>query len=169
MDLAFSAGTLSTLTGVARADSSSKLQDDKYKEAIENAKIWLKSTVKKIGELERNNYEFLKHWLETDARVLKVATDFMKHMKNEMKKSYTLTKTQAANSRGLEAKARKPNAYPTLPATLEETVVSEPDKTEKWVKANKQTSEAAHNKKGMIKSNAPEDAAGQPPLITINQ
>ena len=92
MDLAFSAGTLSTQTGVARSDSvqyASKLQDEKYKEALENAKIWLKSTAKKIVELEQNNYEFLKYWLEVDARVLKVATDLMKHMKNEMKRSYT--------------------------------------------------------------------------------
>ena len=53
LDLAFSAETLSTPTGVARSDSvqyASKLQDDKYKEALENAKIWLKSTAKKIGE-----------------------------------------------------------------------------------------------------------------------
>ena len=51
LDLAFSAGTLSTLAGVARSDSfqyASTLQDDKYKEALENAKIWLKSTAKKL-------------------------------------------------------------------------------------------------------------------------
>ena len=94
----------------------------------------MKSTAKKIGELERNNYEFLKYWLEVDARVLKVATDLMKHMKNEMKRSYTLTKTQAANPRGLGAKARNKressNAYPTLPITLEETVVSGTGRTE---------------------------------------
>ena len=75
MDLAFAAGTLSTLADVARSDSvqyASKLQDDKYKEALKNAKIWLKSTAKKIGELERNNNEYLKYWLEVDARVLKV-------------------------------------------------------------------------------------------------
>ena len=55
LDLAFSAGTLVTLAGVARSDSAqyaSKLQDGRYKEALENAKIWLKSTAKKIGELE---------------------------------------------------------------------------------------------------------------------
>ena len=53
LDLAFAAGTLSTLAGVARSDSvqyTSKLQDNKYKETLENAKIWLKSTAKKIGE-----------------------------------------------------------------------------------------------------------------------
>ena len=59
----------------------------------------------------------------------------MKHMKNEIKRSYTLTKTQAANPKGLGARPRKPghssNAYPTLPTTLEETVASEPGRTEK--------------------------------------
>ena len=50
LDLAFAAGILSTLAGVARSDSvqyASKLKDDKYKEALENAKIWLKSTARK--------------------------------------------------------------------------------------------------------------------------
>ena len=51
-----------------------------------------------------------------------------------MKRSYTLTKTQAANPRGLGAKARNKressNAYPTLPITLEETVVSGTGRTE---------------------------------------
>ena len=70
LDLAFSAGTLSTLAGIARSDSAqyvSKLQDGRYKESLENAKIWLKSTAKKIGELERNNSEFLRYWLGVDA------------------------------------------------------------------------------------------------------
>ena len=85
LDLEFSAGTLSTPAGIARSDSAqyaSKLQDGKYKEALENAKIWLKSTAKKISELERNNSEFLKYWLGVDARVLKMAGDLMKHIKN---------------------------------------------------------------------------------------
>ena len=64
LDLAFSAGTLSTLAGIARSDSAqyvSKLQDGRYKESLENAKIWLKSTAKKIGELESNKSEFLRY------------------------------------------------------------------------------------------------------------
>ena len=88
-------------------------------------------------------------------------------MKNEMKRYYTLTKTQAANPRGLGAKARKnghsSNAYPTLPTTLEETVASEPGRTEKWEQENKHTPEAAHNKGGMTKQNAHDDAAGLHP------
>ena len=81
LDLVFSAGTLATPAGVARSDSvqyADKLQDGKYKEVLENAKIWLKSTAKKIGELEQNNSEFLKYWLGEDARVLEMAKDFIK-------------------------------------------------------------------------------------------
>ena len=54
LDCAFSAGTLATLAGVARSDSvqyADKLQDGKYKEVLENAKIWLKSIAKKIDEI----------------------------------------------------------------------------------------------------------------------
>ena len=42
LDLAFSAGTLATPAGIARPDSvqyADKLQDEKYKEALDNAKI----------------------------------------------------------------------------------------------------------------------------------
>ena len=73
LDLAFAAGTLATTAGMARPDAvqyAEKLQDGVYKEAIEDAKRWLKSTVKKIGELELNGHEFLKYWLGEDARVL---------------------------------------------------------------------------------------------------
>ena len=84
-----------------------------------------------------------------------------------MKRSYTLTKTQVANPKGLGAKPRKTgyssNAYPTLPTTLEETVATGPSRTEKWVQENKHTPEAVHNKGGMTKPNAHDDAAGQSP------
>ena len=66
LDLAFSVETLATPAGIARSDSvqyADKLQDGKYKEALENAKIWLKSTAKKIGEIELNNHVFLRYWL----------------------------------------------------------------------------------------------------------
>ena len=83
LDLAFSVGTLSTLSGIARSDSAqyaSKLQDGRYEKALENAKLWLKSTAKKISQLEQNNSEFLRYWLGVDARVLKMAVDLMKHI-----------------------------------------------------------------------------------------
>ena len=70
LDLVFSVGTLATLASVARSDSAqygSKLQDGRYKEALDNAKIWLKSTAKKISDLEPNNSEFLRYWLGVDA------------------------------------------------------------------------------------------------------
>ena len=150
--MSFSAGTLATLAGVARSDSvqcADKLQDGKYKEALENAKIWLKSTAKKIGEIELNNHVFLRYWLGEDARVLKMAKEFVKQVKNQMKLFYTLTKTQAANPKGLGVKPKKPgysaNTYPTLPTTLEETVASVPGRTETWVQETKHPPERAHN------------------------
>ena len=103
----------------------------------------MKSTAKKIGELERNNYEFLKYWLEVDARVLKVATDLMKHMKNEMKRSYTLTKAQTENPKVLGARPRETEnparAYPSLPPDLEETSGTRPNRTVTWVQDTKPT------------------------------
>ena len=84
-----------------------------------------------------------------------------------MKRSYTLTKTQAANPKGLGVKPKKPgysaSAYPTLPTTLEETVASVPDRTETWVQETKHTPEKAHNIGGKTEHNAQDDAAGQPP------
>ena len=62
LDLAFAAGTLATTAGIARPDAvqyAEKLQDGEYKEAVEDAKRWLKSTIKKVNDLELNNHEFL--------------------------------------------------------------------------------------------------------------
>ena len=91
----------------------------------------------------------------------------MKQMKNEMKRSYTLTKTQTANPKGLGARPKNPghssNAYPTLPTTLEETVASGPGRTEKWVQENKHVPERTHNEGGMAKHSAHDDAAGKSP------
>ena len=96
-----------------------------------------------------------------------MAKEFVKQVKNQMKLFYTLTKTQAANPKGLGVKPRKPgystNVYPALPTTLEETVASVPGRTEKWVQENKHTPERVHNKGGRTEQNAQEDAAGQPP------
>ena len=82
----------------ARSDAvkyAEKLQDGEYKEAIEDTKRWLKSTIKKANELELNSHEFLKCWIGEDARILHIAIEFFKKVKNDMKRSYTLTKTQA--------------------------------------------------------------------------
>ena len=81
MDLAFAAGTLATTAGVARPDTvqyAEELQDGEYKEAVEDAKRWLKSTIKKIGEIELNGHEFMKYWLGEDARVLQNTKEFFK-------------------------------------------------------------------------------------------
>ena len=135
--MAFAAGTLATTAGIARPDTvhyAEKLQDGEYKEAVEDAKRWLKSTIKKIGEIELNGHEFMKYWLGEDARVLQNTKEFFKQAKKELKRSYTLTKTQAANPRGLGVRSKKPGfsakAYPSLPATLEETVEPGSNSTE---------------------------------------
>ena len=48
----------------------------------------------------------MKYWLGEDARVLQTTKDFVRQAKKEMKRSYTLTKTQAANPRGLGVKSK---------------------------------------------------------------
>ena len=81
LDLAFAAGTLAMTAGIARPDAvqyAEKLQDGEYKEAVEDAKRWLKSTIKKIGEIELNGHEFMKYWLGEDARVLQNTKEFIK-------------------------------------------------------------------------------------------
>ena len=53
LDLAFVAGTLATTANVARSDAvqfAKKLNDEDYKKAVEDAKNWLKPTVKKISD-----------------------------------------------------------------------------------------------------------------------
>ena len=111
LDLALAAGTLATTAGIARPVSvqySEELQDGAYKETIEDAKRWLKSTVKKIDEIELNGHELMKYWLGEDARVLQTTKEFIRQAKKEMKRSYTLTRTQAANPRGLGVRPKKP-------------------------------------------------------------
>ena len=152
LDLAFAAGTLATTKGTARTDAvknAEKLQDGEYKDALEDAKRWLKSTIKKVNELELNSHEFLKYWIEENARILHIATEFFKKVKNDMKRSYTLTKTQAANPRGLGVRPRETGksakAYPSLPATLEETVESGPNRTVTWLQDTKPTTDKKVN------------------------
>ena len=57
---------LAMTAGIARPDAvryAEKLQDGDYKEAVEDAKRWLKSTIKKIVEIELNGHEFMKYCL----------------------------------------------------------------------------------------------------------
>ena len=96
-----------------------------------------------------------------------MAKEFIKQVKNEMKRSYTLTKTQAANPKGLGVKPKKPgysaSAYPTLPTTLEETVASVPDRTETWVQKTRQTANKELNGGIKAEKSPKDDATGQPP------
>ena len=84
-----------------------------------------------------------------------------------MKRSYTLTKTQAANLRGLGVKPKKPgysaSAYPALPATLEETAESGPSRTETWVQKAKHNLEKKPNVGGKTEKVTTNDMTGQPP------
>ena len=144
LDVVFSAGTLATQTGVARPDSAqyaSNLQDGKYQVVLKEAKVWLKSTAKKIGDLDPDSSDFLEHWLGKDAYPFQMAIDLLKQMKNTMKRSYALAKTQLANPKRLGARPRKPgyqsNAYPTVPTTLEEAVTPTPGGADKWMQENK--------------------------------
>ena len=91
LDLAFAAGALATTAGIARPDAvqyAEKLQDGEYKEAVEDTKRWLKSTIKKIGEIELNGHEFMKYWLGVDARALQTTKEFIRQVKKEMKGRY---------------------------------------------------------------------------------
>ena len=89
-----------------------------------------------MNDLELNSHEFLEYWIGEDARIFDNATEFFKQVKNGMKRSYTLTKTQAKNPRGLGVRPRETGksarAYPSLPTTLEETVGTGSNMTVTW-------------------------------------
>ena len=71
MDLAFAAGTLATTANIARFDAvqyAKNLNDEEYRKAVEDAKNWLKQTVKKISDIELNDCEYLKLWLGEDEK-----------------------------------------------------------------------------------------------------
>ena len=60
LDLAYAAGTLATPAGIAQPDAvqyAEKLQDGEFKKAVEDAKSWLKPTIKKISDIKLNDYE----------------------------------------------------------------------------------------------------------------
>ena len=106
MDLAFVAGTITTSTGVARSDAvqyAEKLNDEEAKTAVDNAKAWLKASVDKISNQEHDDYKYLEHWLKKDERTLSNTKKKFHQVRKELKKSLVLTKTKAANPRGLGA------------------------------------------------------------------
>ena len=80
----------------------------------------------------------MEHWLREDERALSNTKNFFHQARKELKRSLMLTKTPAANPRGLGAKTKRnkssTRAYPTLPATVEESVESGTNRTEKWIK-----------------------------------
>ena len=99
MDLAFAAGTLATTANVARPDAvqcAEKLHDEEHRKAVEDAKSWLKPTIKKIGDIELNDYEYLKYWLGEDEKAFSNTKEFFHQPKKELKRSFILTKTQAS-------------------------------------------------------------------------
>ena len=109
----------------------------------------------------------MKYWLGEDARVLQNTKEFFKQAKKELKRSYTLTKTQAANPRGLGVRSKKSGysakAYPSLPATLEETVEPGSNRTETWVQNTKQTTNKEINEGVKTEKSPKDDTTGQPP------
>ena len=120
LDLGFAAGTLATTAGIARPDAvqhAERLQDGVYKEAVEDAKRWLKSTVKKVGEIELNGHEFMKYWLGEDARVLQNTKEFIKQAKKEMimfTKETTAFGLKIVLSSALTGKKRKNSMQKTM-------------------------------------------------------
>ena len=169
MDLAFVAGTIATLTGVARSDAvqfADKLNDEESKKAVEDAKTWLKSTVKKISDLEQNDCEYLEHWLREDERALSNTKNFFHQARKELKRSLVLTKTQAANPRGLGAKTKRnkssTRAYPTPPATVEESVESRTSRTENWVNKAEQSASRNVNEGVKTEVSTKDDANAKP-------
>ena len=109
-DLAFAAGTLATKNGTARTDAvryAEKLQDCEYRDTLEGARRWLKSTIKKIKDLETKSHESLKYWIGEDMKTLSNTIEFFKKVKNDMKRAYALTRAQAENPRVLGARPRE--------------------------------------------------------------
>ena len=103
----------------------------------------MKSTIKKVNDLETNNHDSLKYWLGEDMRVLDITKEFLKKVKNDMKRSYILTKAQTENPRVLGARPRETGnsarTYPSLPPDLEETSGTRPNRMVTWVQDTKPT------------------------------
>ena len=117
--------------------------------------------MEKVSDLEKNNYKYLKQWLEKDEKTFISTNIFFHQTRKEMKKSLKLTKVKAENPRGLGVRSKRDKsstrAYPTLPTTEEETVETETCRTKDWLK-NK-------NDNGATKKEVSpkEDANAKPP------
>ena len=140
MDLAFTAGTLATLAGVARDDSSRYAQQmsvEDVKLAAVKAKTYLKQTLDKAKALAKDDFKQVRHWLEKDEDTFIITTDFLSKIKNEAKRTLKLTICKINNPGSLGANPKKKlpskNAYPTLPLTKEETDESKDKRTKEWV------------------------------------
>ena len=69
MDLAFTAGALETLAGVARDDSAryaQEMSNESVKLAAVKAKTYLKQTLDKTKALAKDDFKQVKKWLEKD-------------------------------------------------------------------------------------------------------
>ena len=109
----------------------------------------------------------MNYWLREDERALKNTKEFFHQAKKELKRSYTLTRTQAANPRGLCVRPKKTRnsakAYPTLPAMLEESVEPGSSRTETWVQNTKQNASKELNERVKTEKSPKDDANGKPP------
>ena len=127
-----------------------KLQDCEYRNTLEGAKRWLKSTIKKINDIETKSHESLKYWIGEDMKTLSNTIEFFKKVKNDMKRAYALTRAQAENPRVLGARPRETantaKAYPSLPTDVEETVETIPSRTVSWVQGTKPPADIKGNK-----------------------
>ena len=75
-----------TIRNTVRSDAvryAENLQDCEYGNTLEGAKRWLKSTIKKVNDLETNNHDSLKYWLGEDMRVLDITKEFLKKVIKE--------------------------------------------------------------------------------------
>ena len=182
LDVAYTAGILATQTsGHAREDSiqyAANFPDRKMKEVLGKARIYLKSTITKISDLAKEEYNdsdvpeltnsFLQHWLEADASLVIQARELMKQLKNTLKRSYNLAKDKALNPIRLGARPEEPgyrsNAYPSVPTTLEEEVSLTPGNPEnKFVDTRKVGSKNYHVEQGAARSGVHNETTGQPP------
>ena len=100
-------------------------------------------------------------------KTLNNTIEFFKKVKNDMKRSYTLTKAQAENPRVLGARPRETvntaKAYPSLPADVEETIETRPNRTVTWVQGTKPSIDIKANEGASAAADLHNDASEQPP------
>ena len=110
MDLAFTAGTLATLAGVARDDSAryaQEMSNESVKLAAVKAKTYLKQTLDKAKSLAKDDFKQVKKWLEKDEDTFILTTDFLSKIRNEVKRTMKLTLCKINNPGSLGANPKK--------------------------------------------------------------